>query len=165
MQCDLKIIKEFLRGSETCYLPAFAEVLSVLNMTSFDLERDRVEIPTRFFKFLISVQLVAQPFDEEAYLTENPDVAEAIRRCKVESGWSHYVTNGYFEGRSPGGYTIEESWYRRKYPDVGFAERRGELKASEHFANTGRHEGRAASEQDEKFKAIWRERLVQSRQG
>jgi GT2 family glycosyltransferase len=41
-------------------------------------------------------------FDERAYLEENPDVAEAIARGDVPSGYAHYLTYGQHEGRLPG---------------------------------------------------------------
>ncbi|HVO33667.1 MAG TPA: glycosyltransferase [Elusimicrobiota bacterium] len=41
-------------------------------------------------------------FDERAYLDENPDVAEAIARGDVPSGYAHYLMHGLHEGRLPG---------------------------------------------------------------
>ena len=38
-------------------------------------------------------------FDEAAYLLENPDVASAIARGEVASGYEHYVKYGLREGR------------------------------------------------------------------
>jgi GT2 family glycosyltransferase len=43
-----------------------------------------------------------QHFDEQAYLAENPDVAEAITRGDVASGYAHYLKYGLHEGRLPG---------------------------------------------------------------
>jgi hypothetical protein len=38
-------------------------------------------------------------FDEAAYLTAWPDVAEAIRRGEIKSAFVHYVLFGAAEGR------------------------------------------------------------------
>jgi GT2 family glycosyltransferase len=40
-------------------------------------------------------------FDESAYLEENPDVAFAITRGDVQSGYAHYLKYGLREGREP----------------------------------------------------------------
>lgn len=39
-------------------------------------------------------------FDEEAYLQQNPDVAEAVRAGSLSSGFAHYFQQGHREGRS-----------------------------------------------------------------
>lgn len=41
-----------------------------------------------------------EKFDERAYLMANPDVAQAVRDGSVSSGWQHFVTYGYREGRN-----------------------------------------------------------------
>ena len=38
-------------------------------------------------------------FDENAYLSANPDVAEAVRLGVLASGWEHYVRHGHRENR------------------------------------------------------------------
>jgi hypothetical protein len=40
------------------------------------------------------------PFDADAYLEANPDVAEAIATGVITSAHEHYVEHGYFEGRA-----------------------------------------------------------------
>jgi hypothetical protein len=37
---------------------------------------------------------------EQTYLEGNPDVAEAVRDGKFESGWQHYLLHGIEEGRA-----------------------------------------------------------------
>ncbi len=50
------------------------------------------------------VEVSEDTFDESGYLRLNPDVAEAIKRGHVPSGYLHYVSYGYREGRAvPGG--------------------------------------------------------------
>jgi len=51
-------------------------------------------------------------FDESAYLRLNPDVAEAVNNLSFPSGWSHYITHGYYENRpgvSPEGHRKAQS--------------------------------------------------------
>ena len=40
-------------------------------------------------------------FDENFYLASNPDVASAVASDGFSSGWFHFLTNGFNEGRSP----------------------------------------------------------------
>jgi hypothetical protein len=40
-------------------------------------------------------------FDEEWYLREYPDVADAVREGRGPSGRSHYISHGRYEGRRP----------------------------------------------------------------
>ena len=44
-------------------------------------------------------------WDEQLYLSKNPDVAAAVRRGRVKSGWEHYIVSGVEEGRE--GVSIE----------------------------------------------------------
>ncbi|MFQ5745429.1 MAG: hypothetical protein ACE5HV_17890 [Acidobacteriota bacterium] len=46
-------------------------------------------------------------WDEQLYLSENPDVAAAVRRGRFRSGWQHYLANGVEKGRK--GVSIERS--------------------------------------------------------
>ena len=45
----------------------------------------------------------AMPIDERWYLTENPDVADSIRRGDIPSAQEHFDQDGYREGRLPFG--------------------------------------------------------------
>ncbi len=37
---------------------------------------------------------------DQTYLDENPDVAEAVRSGRFDSGWQHYLLHGIEEGRA-----------------------------------------------------------------
>jgi hypothetical protein len=55
---------------------------------------------------LIEQQFAPPPnWDEQQYLSKNPDVAEAVRRGRFKSGWKHYVVHGVEEKRR--GVSIE----------------------------------------------------------
>jgi glycosyltransferase involved in cell wall biosynthesis len=55
-------------------------------------------------------------FDEDAYLFLNPDIAAAVDRGSLESGYSHWVATGRKEGR--GGGPWEQIPQRSQYLDV-----------------------------------------------
>lgn len=46
-----------------------------------------------------SVATSTDAWDEQAYVAANPDIAEAIARGQIKSGYQHYVTYGRKEGR------------------------------------------------------------------
>jgi len=55
---------------------------------------------------LIEQQLAPPPnWDEQQYLSKNPDFAEAVRRGRFKSGWEHYAFLGVEEKRR--GVSIE----------------------------------------------------------
>jgi hypothetical protein len=54
----------------------------------------------------IQQEAAAPPnWDEQQYLSKNPDVAIAVKRGRFTSGWKHYLIHGVDEGRS--GVSIE----------------------------------------------------------
>jgi hypothetical protein len=54
----------------------------------------------------IEQELAPPPnWDEQLYLSKNPDVAAAVWRGRFKSGWQHYVAVGVEEGRK--GVSIE----------------------------------------------------------
>ncbi len=102
-------------------------------------------VPKAFLRLLIQVALSRMPFDEESYLQANPDVAQAIRAGKVESGRVHFVGTGYFEGRQGGVRDVDAVWYLKTYPDVAKALKDGTTEVSsaqQHYLANGALEGR-----------------------
>ncbi|WP_375458905.1 hypothetical protein [uncultured Enterovirga sp.] len=79
--------------------------------------------------------VVAEHFDRELYLTENPDVAEAGM-----DPLQHYVVTGWREGRHPiSGF--DPFYYLEAYPDVLVAG----MEPFHHYLLAGRSEGRLAT--------------------
>lgn len=61
----------------------------------------------------IQQELTAPPnWNEQRYLSKNPDVAVEVKRGHFTSGWQHYVIHGVDEGRS--GVSIEALPAERK---------------------------------------------------
>jgi hypothetical protein len=80
-------------------------------------------------------------FNEAAYLAANPDVADAVRRGEVRSGFEHYRRFGFSENRP--GVGFNEADYLASNPDVAEAVRRGEISSGlEHYRLYGQVEGR-----------------------
>jgi hypothetical protein len=72
-------------------------------------------------------------FDEDWYLSNNPDVAQAKMDPIL-----HYLCYGGFEGRDPGP-NFQSAWYLATYEDVKTAG----LNPLVHYITYGRGEGRA----------------------
>jgi ABC-type amino acid transport substrate-binding protein len=82
-------------------------------------------------------------FDENAYLEQNPGVAEAVARGSLASGYDHWVRFGLAEGRMPQ-IPFNESFYLDFNPDVAEAVADGDFASGlQHYLNFGAAEGRA----------------------
>jgi hypothetical protein len=92
---------------------------------------------------MIKLLLLGVDLDEEWYVAQYPDVAQAIADKQVKSARQHFIDNGYFEGRLPRAVTVDEKWYQTEYPDVAESIRKGvEPSAQTHFLRDGYKEGR-----------------------
>lgn len=85
----------------------------------------------------------AKIFDEKWYLSNNPDVAKAIRKNVLSSAMSHFAMSGIYEGRLPCSFPLDEENYLQQHQDVARSIESGELEsAAEHFFRIGYLEGR-----------------------
>lgn len=88
-------------------------------------------------------QLWPDAFDETGYLARNPDVAAAVQRGELASGWQHYQVWGGHERRDPN-VLFNEAWYLDTYQDVAAAVQTGGLTTGyQHYMAFGWAEGRA----------------------
>ena len=129
------------------YVPPYDAVLKSIGTSRRELEgAAEVTIPQPLFRFLMQIAVAHADFNEEGYLSANPDVAEALKSGEIDSARLHYVGFGFFEGRSGATPDVDERWYLKTYPDVGSAVRSGQIaSAAEHFAVVGASEGRSPS--------------------
>jgi hypothetical protein len=95
------------------------------------------------FTMLIRTLLEGIEVDEPWYLSQNPDVADAVSEGKIPSAREHFLSNGYFEGRAPFPIKVDEAWYLEQNPGVAEFIARGDLiSAQQHFDEHGYREGR-----------------------
>ncbi|MDY8108852.1 calcium-binding protein [Fulvimarina sp. 2208YS6-2-32] len=80
-------------------------------------------------------------FNEQFYLTQNPDVAAAVSRGQFASGQAHFNQFGRFESRDPNAF-FDTSFYLGQYPDVAAAG----VNPLTHFLAFGAREGRVFNE-------------------
>jgi hypothetical protein len=128
------------------YVPPLHSILRGLGMDRAAYERSsKVVLPKEMFRLLLNMAVANSGFDEAGYLRDNPDVAAAVRAGEVADAWSHYVSFGYFEGRT-GTPSVDEAWYLQTYADVAEAVRRGRVRsAKDHYNAVGAPEGRSPS--------------------
>jgi hypothetical protein len=121
------------------------EILSrSLSLGDGGLKDGQVAVPAALLRHLIECALRAVPFDEDAYLTANPDVAFAVDRAGPHMAREHYVTTGYFEGREGAASAFDEAWYLRCNPDVAEAVQAGVWSSGQaHYRAEGKYEWRS----------------------
>lgn len=86
-----------------------------------------------------------QLFDEEWYLADNPNVAEAVANGTLSSGLFHFSRFGQFEGRDPNPI-FDTAFYLDANPGVAEAVAANQLTAVQHFIEDGQVEGRDPSQ-------------------
>lgn len=89
-------------------------------------------------------------FDENSYLSNNPDVKAAVDAKVVQSGLEHFQKYGLKEGRVAVSPYYDEKLYLEKNPDVAAAVKAGNFKSGlEHYIQYGEAEGRSPGAFDE----------------
>lgn len=120
-------------------------------------DTDMVTIPKALLNFLLGQSIQSVDFEDQDYLRKNPDVAAALRRGEWASGREHFLSSGYFEGRSGAGLDVAESWYVRANPDVARALQNKEWTSGDaHYHNRGMYEWRSPNKKAQADVAIWK---------
>jgi hypothetical protein len=60
---------------------------------------DEVKVPRKLLARLLDLYISFWDFDEEWYLATYSDIQAAVSRGEFASGWAHFRTVGYLEGR------------------------------------------------------------------
>src|SRR5690606_17006841 len=101
----------------------FTEIIEKAGLPKDCLAQETVTIPARLFQLLLAHAVAHETFDPVSYARRNPDVTAAVAAGRLESPHAHYVLTGWFEGRPPGRYPVDEKWYLDQYPDIARAKR------------------------------------------
>jgi hypothetical protein len=143
------------------FVPSAVSLLNALSVDRSTFERGgSIKIPAGLLKLLLQIALAAADFDEEGYLSANPDVANAMTGGEVESAKLHYIVYGYFEGRQGAGPEVDEEWYLQAYPDVATAVREKKIpSATDHFQAVGAGEGRSPNADLQDDASHWKQAL------
>ncbi len=84
-------------------------------------------------------------YDETYYLAQNPDVLAAVAQGSLSSGFEHFLTSGWLEGRDPSNF-YDEKLYLSLNADVKAAVQAGIFSSGlQHYLLNGHIENRTAS--------------------
>ena len=141
------------------FVPPYRQILEALGVepeASLDPNGFLV-VPNRLLRFLIAALLRRESFDEQQYLAVYDDVRRAVEAGQFESGFHHFIAEGYVEGRQHLCCQLDESWYVQCNPDVGESIAQRHFPSAEHhFLHNGVHEWRAPNEGAACDIATWR---------
>lgn len=95
------------------------------------------------YDWAVSGQAPDAAVDAEWYLSQYPDVRDAVQNGQIKSAEDHFRTYGFKEKRLPARPNFDEAFYLRTNPDVADAVQRGQYKSGfEHYLVKGYIEGR-----------------------
>lgn len=143
------------------YVPPYRVIARALGLSDQESEASGGGwISDRFLRFLMEKIVSQLPFNEDAYLNANPDVATAIA-TGGPGPHEHYVLYGYFEEREGAGPKFDEAYYLRNNPDVAAAVKAGDWPSGwHHYRRDGMFEWRSPSADAEQDLNRWREMLA-----
>src|SRR5450631_1053695 len=112
------------------YLPPFNHFKRKMRVGAVN-GAQRVQMDYEDFLSYLKLMLRSVDVYEKWYLRQNPDVAEAIAKGTYRSAKHHFVEDGYFEGRTPYEFKVDEHWYAQTYPDVAAGLKEGVLDSAQ----------------------------------
>ena len=123
------------------YVPPFALVKKALRVNS-DLARGQPTlVGSDLLRLLLRIVVAEAPFDEAFYLENNPDIRDSVETGKIVDPFTHYISQGYFEGRRAAPVEVHEEWYLHQYPDVAEGISAGRVTSAEsHYRQAGESE-------------------------
>ena len=124
------------------YLPPFDLIRRMVEVSTVRGEL-RVSISYDDFIKVMRLMMSGIEVNEEWYLKEHQDIAQAVASGTVASAKQHFLDDGYFEGRRPFPMPVDERWYLEHNADVAESVRKGVVSGGEqHFVEDGYREGR-----------------------
>ena len=131
------------------YLPHISMFLRALRINRERLgSKSKVAVDAKILRHLLQSLAACAPFSEAFYLEQNPDVAEAHAKGQIADLHSHFIEQGYFEGRVGHAQQVDEAYYIASYADVAEAVRRGDVASgAEHYIRSGAAEARVPNQQ------------------
>ena len=109
----------------------------------------RVALSMPVLKAILVAATSAMPFDEDFYRLAYSDIRDAHESGDVADLRTHFIEQGYFEGRFGVKPEVDEQFYTETYPDVAVAITKGDVKSAlNHYMRAGAYEGRFANAKD-----------------
>jgi hypothetical protein len=129
-------------GGIVKYLPPFDLIRRMVEVSTVKGEL-RVSLSYDDFIKIMRLMISGIEVNQEWYLEEHQDIAQAVTSGTVASAKQHFMDDGYFEGRRPFPMPVDERWYLEHNADVAESVRKGVVSGGEqHFVEDGYREGR-----------------------
>lgn len=126
------------------YIPPFSRLSRCIRI---DEESGIVTMPADIFKKLLKALAADGGCDPEWYSSAYQDLAQASQDEAHFSPLHHFSDSGYFEGRRPRAFYVDEAWYLERYQDVYLSIKEGKVASGHaHFNATGYFEGRVPAQ-------------------
>jgi hypothetical protein len=119
--------------------------------------RIKVPVPAQLLKELLTIAAANLPFDLEFYLSTYPDIRDAYEAGEISDPQSHFIQEGYIEGRFGSKPDVDQLYYMETYPDVkAILDSGGDVtSALDHYLRWGAFEGRFPNLQSESNMKRW----------
>jgi hypothetical protein len=131
-------------------LPNGRSLLMSLSLTPERLRSgSKIAVPIPALRAILSLAVSTLPFDEGFYTETYPDIAKAHSLGDVADLRTHFIQEGYFEGRFGSKPEFDADFYTDTYPDVAAGIAKGEVSSAlDHYLRAGAAEGRFATHAD-----------------
>src|SRR5665213_2683270 len=75
----------------------------------------KVPVPAQLLKELLTIAASTLPFDLDFYLSTYPDIKHAYDTGRIADPRTHFVEEGYIEGRFGSKPSVDEQYYTTTY--------------------------------------------------
>ncbi len=124
------------------YVPPFEVLKTYVTITSV---KGELMVTCSYENLVLMIRrlIAGVEVDEKWYLQRYPDIADALTKGLVGAAKTHWVNDGYFEGRLPFPIKVDERYYLQQNEGVADYVRKGLLESGQqHFDQNGYAEGR-----------------------
>lgn len=116
----------------------------------------KIAVPAQVLRELLTLVASTLPFDLAFYLATYPDVREAHAAGRIADPRTHFIEQGYTEGRFGSKPDVDEEFYKNTYPDVKSAIAAGIVaSALDHYLRAGAFEARFANAESVESTKRW----------
>jgi hypothetical protein len=138
-------------------LPSGEILLNLLMITRERLHSGaKAAISIPILREILAVAISKLPYDEDFYLSTYEDIRDAYKSGQISNLRTHFMQEGYFEGRFGARPDVDEEFYKQTYPDVMAAISNGSVASGlDHYLRAGAAEGRFANSDDMQLKMHW----------
>ncbi|WP_296712615.1 hypothetical protein [Rhodoblastus sp.] len=122
------------------------------------LDDGNITVRKKALRLLLQYIALSCDYNEDYYLQNNDDIAEAYEAGQGTDLRKHYREHGFFEGRKAAKVDFDEDWYLKTYADVAASVAEGDFSSGlAHFLARGEIEMRSPNERADAWVQAWAE--------